>query len=75
MSTEQPPLPPPLSVLADWMANRAWDDDIGDYDRQLLEMGANAIRQLILDRLQACNRAEHLEAYCHSLMAQNGGAA
>ena len=57
-----------------WYAGKQWDDDIGDYDRQLLEMGANAIRQLIVDRLQAMNRAEHLEAYCHSLMAQNGGA-
>lgn len=73
MSIESP-LPPPLSVLADWMARRAWDDDVGDYDRQLLEHGADAIRQLITDRLRAVNRAEHLEAYCQTLMGQQGGA-
>ena len=68
-------MPPPFSVLADWLARRSWDDDVNDNDRLLLEMAANAIRQLMTDNYKSMNRAEHLEAYCHALMMQKGGAA
>ena len=75
MATEDSePVPLPFSVLADRLANRSWDEDVSDDDRLLLEMAATAIRQLITDNYKSMNRAEHLEAYCHALMMQQGGA-
>lgn len=62
-------------------ARRSWDDDTDDASRQLLEWAADVIRSLVVDRCQAINRAEHLEAeaatYAEMLYGRNqkGGAA
>lgn len=81
MSTETPPPAPAPGVLADMCARRSWDNDTDDASRQLLEWAADVIRLLIVDRVKAINRAEHLEAEVQTYAAllygpnQKGGAA
>ena len=80
--TDSPPPPPSPGVLANMCARRAWDDDVDDRSRQLLEWAADVIRLCVGAQHRACSKAEKLEAerdqlqaYLHTLLAQRGGAA
>ena len=81
MSDKPYNLPPALTV-ADMCAMRAWDDNIDDDSRLLLEMAADTIRLLHkrLMKLAHCNeQAEannaQLAEYIGVLCGQKGGAA
>lgn len=50
-------LPPPLDVVR-LLETRAWDDDVSDYDRQLLEVAAKTL-SVTLDR--CCRLAQTIE--------------
>lgn len=60
-------------------ARRAWDEDVDDKSRQLLEWAADTIRALLIANGRYANRAEHLEAeaatYAALLYGPKGGAA
>lgn len=62
-------------------ARRAWDDNVDDKSRQLLEWAADTIRALLIANGRYANRAEHLEAEAATYAAllygpnQKGGAA
>lgn len=61
------------------LARRAWDDDVNDNDRLLLEWAADTIRALLVANGRYANRAEHLEAEVQTYVAilygpQKGGA-
>ena len=80
MACDIPDHPPAPGVLADLCAERAWDDDADDASRRLLEWAADTIRSLVICRMHAVNRAEHLEAEVQTFAAllygpQKGGAA
>lgn len=76
-----PPPAPAAGVLADLLARRAWDDDVRDGDRLLLEWAADTIRSILVANARYANRAEHLEAEVQTYAAllygpnQKGGAA
>lgn len=76
-----PPPAPAAGVLADLLARRAWDDDVNDGDRLLLEWAADTIRAILVANARYANRAEHLEAEVQTYAAllygpnQKGGAA
>lgn len=74
MRTDVPPPPPSPGVLANLCARRAWDDDVDDESRQLLEWAADVIRLCVGAQHSACSKAERLEAerdqlleYVHAL--------
>ena len=69
MSCEIPDHPPVPGILADMCAERAWDDDVDDKSRRLLEWAADTIRSLVINRSMAINRAEHLEAEVETYVA------
>lgn len=50
-------LPPPLDVVR-LLEKRSWDDDVSDYDRQLLEVAAKTL-SVTLDR--CCRLAQTIE--------------
>ena len=60
--TETPPPPPSPGVLANMCARRAWDDDVDDKSRQLLEWAPQVIRACVAEKHIAMSRAEKLEA-------------
>jgi hypothetical protein len=73
------PPAPAAGVLADMLARRAWDDDVSDNDRLLLEWAADTIRSILVANARYANRAEHLEAECETYCSiiygpQKGGA-
>lgn len=76
-----PPPAPAAGVLADLLARRAWDDDVNDGDRLLLEWAADTIRAILVANARYANRAEHLEAEVQTYASllygpnQKGGAA
>lgn len=81
MASGNPYPAPPAGILADSLARRAWDDDLSDNDRILIEQAADTIRALLVANGRYANRAEHLEAECATYAAllyggnQKGGAA
>ena len=82
MRTDSPPPPPSPGVLANMCARRAWDDDVDDRSRQLLEWAADTIRACVAAQHRASSKSEKLEAelertlgYLNGLLAQRGGAA
>jgi hypothetical protein len=81
MSPESANHRPAPSILADMCAVAAWDDQIDDYARKLLDMAADTIRGLIVANGRYANRAEHYEAEAATYAAllygpnQKGGAA
>lgn len=81
MDCDSPPPAPAAGVLADLCARAAWDDDVDDDARQLLEWAADTIRALLIANGRYANRAEHLEAEAATYEAllygpnQKGGAA
>ena len=61
MATDnQYPAPAPL-VLADLCAMQAWNDNIDDELRKLLEWSANVIRQVVSKNMQLSHENEQLE--------------
>lgn len=68
MRTDVPPPPPSPGVLATLCARRAWDDDVDDESRQLLEWAADTIRLCVSKSHQAASRAEKLEAERDNLL-------
>jgi len=56
---DEPPfdLPAPR-VLADTLMSRAWDDDVPDRERLLLEQAARMIEHLLVRLAMATERAE-----------------
>ena len=81
MDCDAPPPAPAAGILADLCARRAWDDDVDDKSRLLLEWAADTIRALLIANGRFANRAEHLEAEVQTYAAllygpnQKGGAA
>ena len=82
MRTDVPPPPPSPGVLANMCARRAWDDDVDDRTRLLLEWAADVIRLCVGRSHRSASKAEKLEAelertlkYLDSVLAQRGGAA
>lgn len=79
LDCDVPPPAPAAGVLADWCAMHAWDDEIDDRSRQLLEWAAETIRAILIANARYANRAEHLEAevqtYAALLYGPKGGAA
>lgn len=82
MRTDVPPPPPSPGVLANMCARRAWDDDVDDKSRQLLEWAADTIRLCVSKSHKSASRAEKLEAelertleYLTTVLRQEGGAA
>ena len=74
-------LPPALTV-ADMCAMRAWDDNIDDDSRLLLEMAADTIRMMHKRLMRLAHSNEQAEAtnaqlaeYIGVLCGQKGGAA
>lgn len=59
---DTPPPPPSPGVLANLCARRAWDDDVDDRSRLLLEWAADVIRACVSAQHRALSRAEKLEA-------------
>ena len=49
---------PPPRVVADRCMARAWDDEIGDDDRERFEQAANAINELLARLALATEHAE-----------------
>ena len=81
MDCDAPPPAPAPGVLADMLARRAWDDDIGDNDRLLMEWSADTIRSQGGENVRLVHRNEQLEAelertleYLTSVLRQEGGA-
>jgi hypothetical protein len=81
MSDKPYNLPPALTV-ADMCAMRAWDDNIDDDSRLLLEMAADTIRLLHKRLMKLAHSNEQAEAnnaqlaqYIGVLCGQKGGAA
>lgn len=79
---EHNPYPlPAAGILADMCAVAAWDDDVDDHARKLLEWSADTIRALLIANGRYVNRCEHLEAEAATYAAllygpnQKGGAA
>jgi hypothetical protein len=68
-------------VLADMCAVQAWNDDVDDHTRMLLEWSADTIRTLLVANNRLAQRAEQREAeaetYARALYGPNqkGGAA
>jgi hypothetical protein len=60
--TDSPPPPPSPGVLASMCARHAWQDDIDDTSRQLLEWAADTIRLCVSKSHRSASRAEKLEA-------------
>lgn len=82
MSDDKPYSLPPALTVADMCAMQAWQNDIDDESRLLLEMAADTIRLLHkrLYRVAHCNeQAEATNAslaeYIAVLSGQKGGAA
>ena len=75
MDCEAPIPAPAPCVLADLTAQRAWDENVSDECRQLHEWNADTVRLLVVKTGDLSRRCEMLEAYCHTLMTQKGGAA
>lgn len=65
MDCDTPEPAPPVVVLADLCARRAWDDDVDDASRQLLEWAADTMRALMLVNGRLAIRSEKLEAALH----------
>ena len=80
MQTENPyPAPAPL-VLSRMCARAAWQDDIPDATRMLLEWAADTLREVVERNHSLCHKAEQLEGDAallfHQLYGpQKGGAA
>lgn len=70
-----PEHPPAAGVLADMCAIQALNESLDFDTRRLLEWSAETIRAILIANGRYANRSEHLEAYCHTLLAQKGGAA
>ena len=64
-----PPPAPAAGILADMIARRAWDNDVDDNDRLLLEWAADTIRALIVANARYANRAEHMDAKAETYAA------
>jgi hypothetical protein len=69
----------PQAVL-DMVVTRSWDDDVDDRTRLVLEIAADALRDLMCRCGQQSMRAERSEARCETLERviygpQKGGAA
>lgn len=62
MDCELPEHPPAPCVLAEMCTSRAWDDDINDRDRQLLEWAGDMLAALLVLNARYTARAEVLEA-------------
>ena len=69
MDCDAPPPAPAAGLLADLCARAAWDDDVDDDARQLLEWAADTIRALLMANGRYANRAEHLEAEVQTYVA------
>lgn len=81
MDCDAPPPAPAPGVLADLLARRAWDDDIKDDDRLLMEWSADTLRAQACENVRLVHRNELLEAelkrtleYLTSVLRQSGGA-
>lgn len=82
MSEDKPYKLPPALTVADMCAMRAWDDNIDDDSRLLLEMAADTIRMLHKRLMRLAHSNEQAEAtsaqlaeYIGVLCGQKGGAA
>lgn len=69
MGCDTPEPAPAPCILADICARRAWDDDVDDTSRQLLEWAADTIRSLIVANARHANRAEHMDAKAETYAA------
>lgn len=69
MDCDTPPPAPAAGVLADLCARRAWDDDVSDNDRMLLEWAADTIRALLIANGRFANRAEQMDAKAQTYAA------